>query len=163
MRCAVGFGVVFVGLFFSRPSDARAAFMGGGGTGPGSTQLSPILPVSSEITPLPGGGFLYTFDFPITNNQFPPPGLSFWTGLWFDPPLTSAYQYTITTPGALFASVGLPTGVFSGQVSVIGGGQTQLGSPGATITFPGSGVTTFQIAGINPPVDSANPGAIRSN
>lgn len=112
----------------------------GGGVA-GSSQSSPILPDAQ----LPSGEYVFT-DVP--------------SGRWFDPPSTFGYTYEMTTPGSLFTSIsGFPTG-FVDDFTVMAG-STNLGAygPGDTLTFPGSGVSSFSITGINPLVDGSDPAA----
>jgi hypothetical protein len=78
-------------------------------------------------------------------------------GGYLDPAGTNAYTYQ-TLNGALFTSLGgFPTG-FSSEFDVSSGGINYgLFGPGQTLTFPGAGVTSFTITGINPAVDGSSP------
>ena len=103
-----------------------------GGYNFGATQDTPIPPG------VPNAG-QFTF-----NNVF--------SGAWVDPATASGYDYKMTS-GDLFTDVTLPAG-FSGPFTISSGGNV-LGTAGSgdTFTFPGSGVSEFQINGINPLVD----------
>ena len=100
----------------------------------GSVQEAPIVPAGFVPD---SGGFVF-------NNIA--------SGSWFDPPITEGYHYE-TTDGSLFTSIlDFPTGFTSPfQVSV--GGQL-LGQflPGQSVDF-GTGVSAFDLTGIQPGVD----------
>lgn len=131
-------------------SDTGAAASGdfeltlGGGVA-GSSQSNPVLPDSR----LPSGAFVFT---------------NVASGSWVDPPSTFGYEYVMSSnpngPASLFSSIsGFPTGFTDPfTVSV---GSTVLGqyNPGDTLLFPGSGVSSFTITGINPLVDGDDPAA----
>lgn len=106
----------------------------------GSSQVNPVLPSS-------GSDGVWTF----TVGQ---------SGQWFDPPLTSAYDYA-GLGGTTFTRITLPTGF--GSFDVLSG-STSLGSfaSGASVDFvllTGSPLSSFRVAGIQPQVDAASPTA----
>lgn len=105
----------------------------------GSSQETPVLPSSQS----PGGEFFFT---------------NVHSGSWVDPPLVEGFHYQMTTPGSLFTGItGFPTG-FSSPFTVSAGGSV-LGQfvPGQTLTFPGGGVSSFDVTGIQPLADAADP------
>lgn len=120
--------------------------------GPGSSQSNPILPA---ITPVPGDPWI--FDGP--------------SGNWFDPPVTSAFDFEMLGD-SLFTSIAeLPSG-FDGPFTVSVGGIV-LGSflGGSSVVFAdfenelgnllidGQGVLSFRISDIDPTVDLEDPTA----
>ncbi len=81
------------------------------------------------------------------------------SGGWIDPEAAYGYTYQMLG-GSLFTGIlDFPTG-FSNQFMVVADGVI-LGSfgPGQGVTFPGSGTVAFTILGIEPAVDSTDPGA----
>jgi hypothetical protein len=78
---------------------------------------------------------------------------------WLDPTSANVYTYQ-TLDGSLFTSIaGFPTG-FSSPFDVSSGGVDYgLFGPGQTLAFPGGGVSSFTISGINPSVDGSSPTA----
>jgi hypothetical protein len=105
----------------------------------GGSPTTPVLPTS---TPTPG-----TFVF---SSQVIRPRL------WFDPPLVSGFQYDLT--GGTFIGVQAPAGFDNLQVEV--GGVIVDSDLDSTETFSfGSGVSSFKLLGIAPPVDAADPTA----
>lgn len=105
---------------------------------PGSDQDNPLLPNNQEP------GIFRFFNVP--------------SGLWFDPPLVPGFLYDITSPGSLFTAIlDCPTGFSSPFEIYVGGNPVGMCSPGNGFTFAGSGVDAFEIRGINPLVDAANP------
>lgn len=107
----------------------------------GSTQASPRLP-----------------DFVNSKNQYS--FINVPTGLWFDPPLASGFEYKMTTPGSLFTAIhDFPTGFTQPFTVASGGVILGTGRPGDTFLFPGGGVSEFEILGIQPLVDPANTSA----
>ena len=100
--------------------------------------LAPFLPYSTT-----GGHFI----------GVPPGG-------WFDPPIASGFDFT-TTDGALFTKIlDFPPG-FSDPFTISVGG-TVLGQylPGQQVdftSFPGGGISSFRVSGINPLADPDNP------
>lgn len=119
---------------------------------PGESQDLPILPGEIEDSD-PDDDLPPTFLFEDAVS-----------GLWYDPPLTSAYDY-LSTGGSLFTKVGLPVGFVSPFSIFYGAGfASSLGSfPGGTtvdfVALLGGGLGAFRIAGINPLVDSEDPAA----
>jgi hypothetical protein len=117
------------------------------GSSDGLSEDSPFLPDGNLPPDANGqpGGWLF--------NNFPP-------RRWFDPPTAYGFEYTMTTPGALFTAIEFPSGFGPFTVS-LDGGATVLGTNytpcGFTpcLTFPGSGVSSFRVTGINPLVDPA--------
>ena len=85
------------------------------------------------------------------------------SGLWFDPPATSSYEYT-GTGGTTFTSITLVTGFGAVNVQYGPGFASSLGSfaGGSTVDFvalTGGPLSAFRISGINPSVDAADPNA----
>ena len=78
------------------------------------------------------------------------------SGLWFDPPLTSGYDY-VGTGGTLFTGITLPNGLGSAfQVFGGPGYGTNYGTFGAnTMVNFGGPTEQFRITGIDPAVDAA--------
>ena len=111
----------------------------------GSTQQAPVQPSGGS------GGSGWVFN-----------GVN--SGQWFDPPLTSGYDY-LGLSGTTFTSIVLPTGLGpSFQVSFGPGLGASLGSfaAGASVNFntlAGGPLGAFRISGIAPAVDSASPTA----
>jgi hypothetical protein len=103
----------------------------------GGSQNNPVLPA-----PSPNGFFRF---FNVA------------TGQWFDPPLTFGYDYQMTS-GSLFTSVGLPVGLGNSFTVTSSEGVVSGLQGGAVHTFS-SGVSGFQITGINPLVDGNQPDA----
>lgn len=106
----------------------------------GGLQSVPLLPSSTG----PSGQFIYS---------------NVASGLWFDPPTTSAFTYTMTSNSLFTSILDFPTG-FTSPFVVSEGGVT-LGSftAGDSMVFPNGGVSTFTISGINPLVDPNNSAA----
>lgn len=117
-----------VGIYSVALTAGEVAALGGG-----LSQSNPLPPTTSA----PG-------NFTFTNVN---------SGLWFDPPITSAIDYTLQTPGDYFTSITLPTG-FNSDFTISSQGNT-LGtvSGGKSFTFSNPGVTEFMISGISPSVD----------
>lgn len=107
---------------------------------PGASQNNPILPTTSD-----GNG---TFGFQGAGSG------------WIDPPTASGYHYQMTA-GSLFTHIAdFPTGFnspFTVSVNGLSLGQFTPGQPVDFTAFPGGGVTAFDISGITPLVDPANP------
>ncbi|MBY0506058.1 MAG: PEP-CTERM sorting domain-containing protein [Bryobacteraceae bacterium] len=85
------------------------------------------------------------------------------SGLWYDPPTTSSYDYA-GTAGTTFTRIRLVTGFAAVNVLYGPGFGTSLGSfaGGSTVDFvalTGSALSAFRISGINPSVDAADPNA----
>jgi hypothetical protein len=76
-------------------------------------------------------------------------------GRWVDPPLASAYEYTMLGGAHCTAIADFPTG-FAAPFSVIADGTPVPGTfgPGDTLEFPAPGVTSFVVMGIQPGTDS---------
>lgn len=133
-------------LFVARPAAALVLCF----TNDGSTQDCPVLPTSSA-----DGRFGFA---------------DVGSGLWFDPPATSAIEYVMDTPGAYFTAIGgFPVGFDPLTVST---GTTVLGTDfGAfhpqvlTLDFATPGVRSFVVSSITPAVDLAtsNPTAFPLN
>ena len=95
-------------------------------------------------------------------------GIGYWTfsgqsGLWFDPPATSSYEYT-GTGGTTFTRINLVTGFGAVNVQYGPGFASSLGSfaGGSMVDFvalTGGPLSAFRISGINPSVDAADPNA----
>jgi len=79
------------------------------------------------------------------------------SGLWFDPPITDEYTYTMSSPGSLFTAIlDFPTGFADPFEVVVGGnslGYFLSGQMADFSAFPGGGVSEFVVRGINPGVD----------
>ena len=100
----------------------------------GDSQANPILPDS-----ISGGTFTFT---------------SAPSGTWIDPPTENGFRYTMTG-GSLFTEIlDFPDG-FGAPFRVVANGQ-ELGAfgPGDSLTFPGAGVTSFDVLEILPGVDA---------
>lgn len=81
------------------------------------------------------------------------------SGQFFDPPLAVGFSYQMTS-GSLFTKVGLPIGYGNDFDILVGGVPVATGLPGnAEHVFAGGGVPAFDIVGISPTVDAANPDA----
>lgn len=103
----------------------------------GSTEDNPVLP--EEIGP---GGTLIFREVP--------------SGLWYDPPFTSEIQYTITSPGDVFAEIMNFPSAFS-DIWVEADGVTYGPyNNGDNLVFP-TPVTEFRIFDLHPEVDLQNP------
>lgn len=134
-ECALG-GTGFESICL----DAVAQACNGDFTG--LVQTNPVLPDAFIED-----GFL--FNDPISGN-------------WVDPPCTDGFAYQMTGPARFTRVVDFPVG-FSQPFTVSVGEQT-LGSfgPGESVdfsSFPGGGVTSFEVSGIAPEVDLDDPQA----
>ncbi len=80
------------------------------------------------------------------------------SGQWFDPPITNAFRYDMTS-GSLFTHIlAFPSGFndpFSVYVNGSLFGTYGVGDSVDFTTLPGGGVSSFMITGINPGVDAA--------
>jgi len=104
----------------------------------GSSQSYPILPTGF----LPG-----SFRF-----------VSVATGSWFDPTTAPGFHYVMESAGSLFTEIlNFPTGFISPFEVFSGGIDFGSFGPGTQLIFPGSGVSEFTVAGIQPLVDANNP------
>ncbi|MFN3167464.1 MAG: PEP-CTERM sorting domain-containing protein [Phycisphaeraceae bacterium] len=105
----------------------------------GTTPGNPVLPG-------PGApGFFRFFD--VASGQF------------FDPPLAVGFNYKMTGD-SLFTKVGLPIGYGNSFDILVGGVPVATGLDGnSAYDFAGPGVAEFDIVGISPSVDAANPDA----
>jgi hypothetical protein len=105
----------------------------------GNTAGNPVLPNSGS------NGFFRFFN--VNSGQF------------MDPPIADGFEYQMTD-GALFTKIGLPTGYGNNFTVVVGGNPVATGLAGGdAYTFGGPGVPSFQLIGLNPDVDAANPDA----
>jgi hypothetical protein len=137
-------GNPFAGLFYtvggsfscSSPDGAISGSWSANVSGNGVTAITAILPTT-------GPSSEYVF------NNVP-------SGLWFDPPAASAFEYKMTS-GSLFTSIlDFPGGFFVNPFTVSTGGVV-LGTfiNTQSLVFPNGGVSDFIISGITP---SAVPG-----
>lgn len=114
----------------------------------GSSQDVPVLPQSLQI--LLNGQSQWTFG----NGCQSAPSILF---CWYDPPLTDGYEYA-AQGGALFTSIDdFPIGLGGSFEVVVGGSSIGHFDPGDSVDFslyPGGGVDTFVVRGIDPAVDS---------
>lgn len=123
------------------PATFIFAFGGVGGIAPGETEGNPILP----FVPAPG-----EFEFPAPEPR-----------RWYDPPFALGFTYELSGAfGAEFIEVMAPTSGFSGPFDIIVGGVTVASLlPGESYFFdPDADVTIFDLVGINPLLDIADPG-----
>jgi hypothetical protein len=106
---------------------------------------NPVLPTSTVATP--GGVPVFNF----TGAQ---------SGQWFDPPATSGFSYQMTS-GSLFTKIlDFPAGFDSPFVVSVDGSPVGQFGPGQSVDFTGfagGGVSSFQVSGINPTVNSEDP------
>ncbi len=121
------------------PATFIFAFGGVGGVAPGETEANPVLP----FVPAPG-----EFEFPAPEPR-----------LWYDPPFAEGFTYTLVGGGE-FLEVMAPTVGFTGPFDIIVGGITVASIlPGGSYFFdPLADVTTFELRGISPLLDVADPG-----
>lgn len=121
------------------PATFIFAFGGVGGVAPGETEANPVLP----FVPAPG-----EFEFPAPRPR-----------LWYDPPFAEGFTYTLVGGGE-FLEVMAPTVGFTGPFDIIVGGITVASIlPGGSYFFdPLADVTTFELRGISPLLDVADPG-----
>lgn len=79
------------------------------------------------------------------------------SGLWFDPPITTEYTYSMLSLGSLFTAIlDFPTGFedpFEVVVDGVSLGHYLPGEMADFSGFPGGGVSEFVVRGINPGVD----------
>lgn len=128
------------------PATFIFAFGGVGGVAPGETPESPELP----FVPAPGE-FVFTTPEPRQ---------------WFDPPFSDTFLYELVGADPLleFVEVAPPPDSFGfGAVSVFiqGFGVVATLDPGEIFNFLDngfSGITSFMLTGINPLLDSEDPG-----
>lgn len=111
----------------------------GGPTAAGTDASNPLLPSS-----ISNGSYQFNANVGAGSdgNSLP---------LYADPPVAPGFTFT-TNPGSPnFASVDVITPLPNTSILEISfGGQTDQFAPGSTFTFPGGGVSTFEISGINP-------------
>lgn len=112
----------------------------------GTTQGCPLLPTSAADG---------RFDFANVAS-----------GLWFDPPVTSAIEYVMDTPGATFTGIaGFPVGFDPLTVSaggiVLGTDFGPLAPQVPNLSFASPGLRSFVVSAIGPAVDlgASNPTA----
>ncbi len=119
----------------------------------GGSQDTPILPDPGEpveCVPLCFARTSFCFCFRGAPNR-----------QWFDPPSASGYEYRMAD-GLFTRILDFPTGFLSPFTVVVNGaplGQYRPGQSADFTGFPGGGVASFRITGINPAVDAANPAA----
>lgn len=119
------------------PATFIFAFGGVGGVAPGETETNPVLP----FVPAPG-----EFKFPAPRPR-----------LWYDPPFAEGFTYTLVGGGE-FLEVMAPTVGFIGPFDIIVDGITVASIlPGGSYFFDPL-VTTFELRGISPLLDVADPG-----
>lgn len=109
----------------------------------GNSQSNPVLPT----TILPSGAFLF---------------LNVSGGLWFDPPMSPGFRYTMTGDSLFTKILDFPTGIDSDNLFNVFVEDISIGqfSPGQAVDFVallGHGVKEFTVSGIDPLVDSSNP------
>ncbi|MEM7412906.1 MAG: hypothetical protein AAF430_21925 [Myxococcota bacterium] len=84
------------------------------------------------------------------------------SGCWVDPPIATSYTYAVTSGGLFHAINDFPTG-FSADFEVsVGGSSLGTFGPGDSVdftTFPGGGVTSFEVSGISPGVNAEDAAA----
>jgi len=100
--------------------------------------------------------------------DFADPGAGFFefsnvgTGLWYDPPGASGYEYTMTDDSLFTDILNFPGG-FDGPFQVeTEGNDLGIFGPGESVDFEalvGHGVSQFSITGISPETDPSDPGA----
>jgi len=78
------------------------------------------------------------------------------SGAWMDPPAASGFDYAITSLGSLFTKITFPTGFGSNLMVSSGGTSFGTFGPGDMLNFS-SGVSSFSLTGIAPPVDPNDP------
>lgn len=113
-----------------------------GGDPTGLTQQTPVLPDASFE-----GGFV--FDNAIS-------------GMWVDPPATDTFVFEMSDTSLFTAIVDFPTGFSQPFVVSVDGQEVGTFGPGQSVDFsghPGGGVSSFDVSGIAPEVDSADPEA----
>jgi len=115
-----------------------------------------------------GTGLLNDFDFTLAASQDVPllPTFNPETGIFqfrdgisgafYDPPAASGFDYAITSPGSLFTKITFPTGFGSNLMVSSGGTSFGTFGPGDMLNFS-SGVSSFSLTGIAPPVDPSDP------
>lgn len=95
------------------------------------------------------------------------------SALWFDPPIATGYQYTMTGPALFTAVLDFPTGIDADNLFTVSVGNVVLGQfgPGQPVRFAeyasqlgaslvrGVGVTSFNISGIAPARETEDPTA----
>jgi hypothetical protein len=118
-------------------------------------------------SPLVGGDLLYgTFGNTAGNPVLPNSGSNGFfrffnvaSGQFMDPPIADGFEYQMTS-ASLFTKIGLPEGYGNNFTVIVGGNPVATGLIGGdAYTFSGPGVTSFQLIGLNPNVDAANPDA----
>ena len=118
-------------------------------------------------SPLTGGDLLYgTFGNTAGNPVLPNSGANGFfrffnvaSGQFMDPPIADGFEYTMTS-ASMFTKIGLPEGYGNNFTVVVGGNPVATGlNGGDAYTFVGPGVPSFQLIGLNPDVDAANPDA----
>ncbi|MEX2111723.1 MAG: PEP-CTERM sorting domain-containing protein [Pirellulales bacterium] len=112
-----------------------------------TTMLQPSLPT----TVLPGSSSPPVFVFESAPS-----------GQWFDPPMAAGFAYEMTGDSLFTGILDFPTGF--NQPFTVAVGDTVLGQygPGQSVdftSFPGGGVTSFQVTGLDPGADPESPTA----
>lgn len=125
------------------PATFVFGFGGVGGVEPGDNSQNPVLP----FVPAPGQFF---FDNPES-------------GRWFDPPFAEGFAYTLLDdPTAVFTEVATPPSFFGfGDLTLVVGSLSFTLEPEVVFDFFANGltdVTSFEIRGIDPGLDVADPG-----
>lgn len=140
---AITAGDPIVGNPDGTPATFIFAFSGVGSITPGGAETFPILP----FVPAPG-----EFEFPAPQPR-----------LWYDPPFAEGFTYELLGGGE-FLEIIAPTIGFSGPFDIFVGGAL-VGSilPGESFSFDPGGdplihVTKFDLRGISPTLDVADPG-----
>ena len=90
------------------------------------------------------------------------------SGLWFDPPLTSGYDFEMMGSSLFTQILGFPAGVDGDNQFDVWVGASMVGTFGVGqsvdfVSLLGGGVASFRISGIDPQVDSGDPQAFQCN
>jgi hypothetical protein len=122
------------------PATFFFGFSGVGGVEPGSDPSNPILPIIGGSD----GATVFTFPSPTPRR-------------WYDPPYALGFTYTLEG-GATFTSMKAPPSGFAGPFEIwVGGLKVGSVAPGEAFGF-GPGVTSFDLRGISPLLDTGAPG-----
>jgi len=113
-----------------------------------------------RLTPLLAEDLGETQDNPVMPSSIVS-GVAIFSGAtrdrWFDPPTADGFLIEMLEDGELFTGINdFPTGFLDEFEVFVGSTSLGMFGPGDSLIFPGSGVSSFEIRGINPLFDPNN-------